>query len=212
MPPPSRNGADKEHGLQVGAVVAAKVLALRANDGSGVASPPFTPGDQPGDYRSTPPNFPSPLFTTWGNVKPFVLNAGSQFRPEPPPALTSAAYATALNEGQGPGSEQQHDADSRPDHRRQILGASHLEHLERNCRESRRRPPHEPGANARLFALLNLSFADSAIAMYDGKYHYQLWRPVTAIRLAGTDGNPATAGDPNWTPLTATAADPSYPR
>ena len=65
--------------------------------------------------------------------------------------------------------------------------------------------------NARLFALLNVSFADSAIAFYDAKYAYHLWRPVTAIRAADTDGNPETPGDPNWTPLTPTAQDPSYP-
>ena len=64
---------------------------------------------------------------------------------------------------------------------------------------------------AALFAALNLTFADSAIAMYDAKYHYQLWRPITAIRIADTDGNPATIGDPAWTPLAVTAPDPSYP-
>jgi hypothetical protein len=64
---------------------------------------------------------------------------------------------------------------------------------------------------ARLFAALNLSFADSAISFYNAKYHYQLWRPITAIREADTDGNPATAGDPTWTPLAVTAPDPSYP-
>jgi membrane-associated phospholipid phosphatase len=63
-----------------------------------------------------------------------------------------------------------------------------------------------------LFAALNLSFADSAIAFYDAKYTYRLWRPVTAIRLADTDGNPQTVADPNWLPLSVnTAADPSYP-
>jgi hypothetical protein len=65
--------------------------------------------------------------------------------------------------------------------------------------------------NARLFALLDLSLADSVIAFYDAKYTYHFWRPVTAIRAAGNDGNPATAGDPNWTPLATTALDPSYP-
>jgi membrane-associated phospholipid phosphatase len=65
---------------------------------------------------------------------------------------------------------------------------------------------------ARLFAALNLSFADSAIAFYDAKYAYRLWRPVTAIRLADTDGNPDTVGDPSWLPLAGTTpADPSYP-
>jgi PAP2 superfamily len=64
---------------------------------------------------------------------------------------------------------------------------------------------------ARLFAVLNLSFADSAIAFYDAKYHYQMWRPITAIRDASMGGNPAIAGDPSWTPLAVTALDPSYP-
>jgi membrane-associated phospholipid phosphatase len=64
---------------------------------------------------------------------------------------------------------------------------------------------------ARLFAVLNLSFADSTIAFYDAKYHYQLWRPITAIRAANTAGNPAIVGDPTWTPLAPTAPDPSYP-
>jgi len=65
--------------------------------------------------------------------------------------------------------------------------------------------------DARLFALLNVSFADSAIAFYDAKYAYHFWRPVTAIRAADTDGNQATVGDPTWTPLAPTAQDPSYP-
>src|SRR6185437_1465415 len=76
---------------------------------------------------------------------------------------------------------------------------------------TRSRKP-SPSPTARLFAALNLSLADSAIAFYDAKYTYQLWRPVTAIRLADTDGNPATVADPNWLPLAGnTAADPSYP-
>src|SRR5205823_7138668 len=74
--------------------------------------------------------------------------------------------------------------------------------------------PHHPDlpTPARLFAAHNLSFADSAIAFYDAKYTYRLWRPVTAIRLADTDGNPSTVADPGWLPLSGnTAADPSYP-
>jgi membrane-associated phospholipid phosphatase len=65
--------------------------------------------------------------------------------------------------------------------------------------------------SARLFAVLNLTFTDSVIAFYDAKYHYLVWRPVTAIRLGDTIGNPAITGDPIWTPLAVTAADPSYP-
>ena len=205
------NGADKQHGIQVGDAIAAKILQLRANDGSAAVPPPFTPGTQPGNYRSTPPNFPTPAFTTWGQVTPFVLKSGSQFRPEPPPALTSAAYAQAFNEVKSLG---QNTSTTRTAEQTVIgkfwgppiwntwnviaenAAIAHHTNLERT---------------ARIFAVLNLSFADSAIAMYDAKYHYQLWRPITAIRLADTDGNLATVADPTWTALANTAADPSYP-
>jgi membrane-associated phospholipid phosphatase len=205
------DGADKQQGIQVGDAVAAKILQLRANDGSAIVPPPFTPGTQPGNYRSTPPNFPTPVFTTWGQVTPFVLKSGSQFRPEPPPALTSAAYAQAFNEVKSLG---QNTSTTRTADQSVIgkfwappiwntwnviaenAAIAHHTNLERT---------------ARMFAVLNLSFADSAIAMYDAKYAYQLWRPITAIRLADTAGNPATVADPTWTALANTAADPSYP-
>jgi len=205
------NGADKQQGIQVGDAVAAKILQLRANDGSAVVPPPFTPGTQPGNYRSTPPNFPTPVFTRWGQVTPFVLKRGSQFRPEPPPALTSDAYAQAFDEVKSLG---QNTSTTRTAEQTVIgkfwappiwntwnviaenAAIAHRTNLERT---------------ARMFAVLNLSFADSAIAMYDAKYAYQLWRPITAIRLADTDGNPATVANPTWTALANTAADPSYP-
>jgi membrane-associated phospholipid phosphatase len=205
------NGADKQQGILVGDAVAARILQLRANDGSNVTPAPFVAGTQPGDYRPTPPNFPTPVFTNWGSVTPFVLKSGSQFRPEPPPALTSAAYAQAINEVKSLG---QNTSTTRTADQTVIgkfwappiwntwnviaenAAVAHHTNLERT---------------AHLFAVLNLSFADSAIAMYNAKYFYQLWRPVTAIRLADTAGNPAVTGDPNWTPLAVTAADPSYP-
>ena len=205
------NGADKQDGIKVGDAIAAKVLQRRANDGSASVPAPFIPGTQPGNYRPTPPNFPAPVFTTWGRVTPFVLKSGSQFRPEAPPVLTSAAYAQAFNEVKSLG---QNSSTTRSAEQTVIgkfwgppiwntwnviaenAAVAHHANLERT---------------ARMFALLNLSFADSAIAMYDGKYHYQLWRPVTAVRLADSDGNPATVADPTWTPLAVTAADPSYP-
>jgi hypothetical protein len=205
------DGADKQQGIQVGDAVAAKILQLRLNDGSAVVPPPFTPGTQPGNYRSTPPNFPTPVFTTSGKVTPFVLKSGSQFRPEPPPALTSEAYAQAFDEVKSLG---QNTSTTRTAEQTVIgkfwappiwntwnviaenAAIAHHTNLERT---------------ARMFAVLNLSFADSAIAMYDAKYAYQLWRPITAIRLADTDGNPATVANPTWTALANTAADPSYP-
>jgi hypothetical protein len=94
------DGPAKDKGVRLGKEVASDLLAIRANDGSSVTPPPFVPGANPGDYRPTPPNFPTPVFTNWGRITPFVLDRGNQFRPEPPPALTSQAYADALNEVQ----------------------------------------------------------------------------------------------------------------
>lgn len=205
------DGADKQQGIQVGDAIAARILQLRADDGSAVVPPPFTPGTQPGNYRPTPPNFPTPVFTNWGKVTPFVLKSGSQFRPEPPPALTSAGYAQALNEVKSLG---QNTSTTRTADQTVIgkFWAPPIWNTWNVIAENAALAHHTKlERTARLFAVLNLSFADSTIAMYDGKYHYQLWRPITAIRLADTDGNPATVADPNWTALANTAADPSYP-
>jgi PAP2 superfamily len=206
------NGHAKDEGVRVGQRVATDLLAIRSDDGSNVVPPPFVAGTNPGDYRSTPPNFPAPVFMTWGQVTPFVLDSGDQFRPALPPALTSDAYAVALNEVESLGSA---TSTTRTAEQTEIgkfwnppiqnfwnqiadtVAAAHRSDLP---------------TTARLFATLNLSFADSAIAFYDAKYTYRLWRPVTAIRLADTDGNPNTVADPNWLPLSGnTAPDPTYP-
>jgi PAP2 superfamily len=203
--------AGKQQGIQVGQAVAARLIAIRANDGSAATPPPFVPGTQPGNYRPTPPNFPAPVFTNWGNVTPFVLNNAAQFRPGPPPALTSQAYAQALNELKSLG---QNSSTTRTPDQTVIakFWAGPIWNTWNEIAENAALAHHTNlERTASLFAVLNLSFADSAIAFYDAKYHYQLWRPITAIRLADTDGNPATVGDPTWTPLAVTAADPSYP-
>lgn len=204
------DGAGKQEGIQVGHSITEHLVAIRAHDGSAATPPPFVPGNQLGNYRPTPPNFAAPVFTHWAKVTPFVLHTAAQFRPGPPPALTSRAYAQALNEVKslGQNSSKTRTVD-------QTVAAKfwagpiwntwnevaekaaliHRTNLERT---------------ARLFAALNLSLADSTIAFYDTKYHYQLWRPITAIRKANTVGNSLTIGDPTWTPLAITAPDPSY--
>src|SRR2546430_7751839 len=205
------NGSGKQQGIQVGHAVAARLLAIRATDGSAVTPQPFVPGNQPGNYQLTPPKFAAPVFTNWGNVTPFVLNTAAQFRPEPPPALTSQAYAQALNEVKSLG--QNTSTTRTPD--QTVIGkfwGGPIWNTWNEIAENAALAHHTNlESTARLFAVLNLSFAASAIAFYDAKYHYQLWRPITAIRLADTDGNPATIGDPTWTPLAPTALDPSYP-
>jgi hypothetical protein len=206
------DGPAKDQGVQLGETVAQALLALRAGDGSSSIPPAFVPGTDPGDFRPTPPNFPTPVFTTWGQVTPFVLDHGNQFRPAPPPALTSADYATALNEVQSLGSatSMTRTADQT------VIGrfwAPPIQNFWNQIAATVATANHSDLATtARLFAALNLSLADGTIAFYDAKYTYQLWRPITAIRLADTDGNPQTVADPNWVPLAGnTPADPSYP-
>jgi hypothetical protein len=201
----------KDRGINVGHTVAQILLSLRANDGSAVTPPPFVPGAQPGNYRPTPTSFATPQFTNWGTVKPFVLNAGDQFRPAPPPALTSQAYANALNEVQSLG--QDTSTTRTPDETEAAkfwnppIWNTWNEITSSLVTQQRT----DLAQTAQIFSDLNLTFADTAIAFYDAKYTYQLWRPVTAIQLADTDGNPATIGNPTWNPLVPTAADPSYP-
>src|SRR2546428_980373 len=205
------DGAGKQQGIQVGQAVAARLIAIRANDGSDTTPPPFVPGNQPGNYQLTPPKFVAPVFTNWSNVTPFVLNNAAQFRPGPPPAVTSQADAQALNEVESLG---QNTSTTRTPEQTVIgkFWAGPIWNTWNEIAENAAIAHHTNlETTARLFAVLNLSFADSTIAFYDAKYHYQLWRPVTAIRLANTDGNPATVGDPTWTPLAVTALDPSYP-
>src|SRR6266567_560724 len=205
------DGAGKQQGIQVGQAVAARLISMRATDGSAATPQPFVAGNQPGNYRLTPPKFAAPVFTNWSNVTPFVLNNAAQFRPGPPPALTSQAYAQAINEVKSLG--QNTSTTRTPD--QTVIGkfwGGPIWNTWNEIAENAALAHHTNlETTARLFAVLNLSFADSTIAFYDAKYYYQLWRPITAIRLASTDGNPATIGDPTWTPLAPTAPDPSYP-
>jgi membrane-associated phospholipid phosphatase len=206
------NGPAKDKGIRLGEQVASDLLAIRANDGSNLTPPTFIAGTAPGDYRPTPPNFPTPVFTSWGQVTPFVLDRGDQFRPAPPPALTSDAYARAINEVQSLGSA---TSTTRTAEQTEIgkFWNPPIQNFWNQIAQTVALAHHSNlPTTARLFAALNLSFADSAIAFYDAKYTYRLWRPVAAIRLADTDNNPNTVADPNWLPLAGnTAADPSYP-
>jgi membrane-associated phospholipid phosphatase len=206
------DGPAKDQGIRLGEQVAGDLLAIRASDGSNVTPPPFNAGTNPGDYRPTPPNFPTPVFTTWGQVTPFVLDRGDQFRPAPPPALTSDAYAAAINEVKSLGSATSTARTAEQTQIGRFWNPPIQNFWNQIAQTVALAHASDLPTTARLFASLNLSFADSAIAFYDAKYTYRLWRPVTAIRLADTDGNPDTVADPNWLPLAGnTAADPSYP-
>jgi len=206
------NGRAKRQGVAVGEAVARRILALRTDDGSNATPLEPVPGTTPGSYRPTPPNFAQPVFTHWSHVKPFTLTRADQFRPGPPPALTSARYAVALREVQRLGKA---DSKARTADQTQVarFWAAPIQNYWNEITQTAALAHGTTlTQNARLFALLNLAFADGTIAFYDAKYASYVWRPVTAIRLADSDGNPATRADPNWTPLAGTTApDPSYP-
>jgi len=205
-------GQDKADGVTVGQAVAAQILALRNADGANVTLPPFIPGSQPGDYQFTPPNFAPADFTQWPQITPFALARADEFRPEPPPQLTSDEYTRVFNEIKSLGF-----ITSKTRTRVQtLIGTFWNGNIQDFWNEIAQTAAlgHHLGLahSARLFALLNISLADSTIALFDAKYDYQFWRPVTAIELAGDDGNPNTKPNPNWLPLpTKTAPDPSYP-
>ena len=201
----------RDAGTRIGARAAAAVLARRASDGSDATPPPYVTASQPGDFRPSPPAFAAPVFTHWGAVAPFVLDRGDQFRPAPPPALSSPAYAAAINEVQSIGQ----DASTTRTAEQTTIGKFWAAPIQNywNAIAEQVVLAHHSGieSSARVFALLDVSLADATIAFYDAKYAYRFWRPITAIRLADTDGNPATTADPAWTPLANTPADPSYP-
>jgi hypothetical protein len=205
--------ADKstEEGIRVGRLVATLMLAARAGDGSAATPPPFVvPPAAPGNYQITPPNHPTPVFTNWGSVAPFGLNSGEQFRPAPPPALNSTAWAQAIGEVQslGQDSSTTRTADETTAAKFWAPPIWNTWNEIADGQATTRRTDLEE--TAKMFASLDITLADTTIAFYDAKYHYLFWRPITAIR-AGTPGNPAVTANPTWNALANTAPDPSYP-
>ena len=198
-------------GIAFGSSAAAAILALRANDHSSQAQFEYNaPGaGEPGVWVRL--NNAPALLPGWGDVTPFVLRSGSQFRPDPPPALNSEQYARDYNEiktiGVATGS-------SRSAQQSQIatfwrasptaIWNSVLTQLvlTRNLSLSE---------NARLFALFYLAAADASIACWEAKYHYNFWRPQPAIINGQFDENDATAGNVTWQPFVGTPPHPEYP-
>ena len=208
------DGDDKTIGIQIGQTVADKILTLRSNDGSTSAPIPYVFGNAPGDYQSTPPNFPAqPQFTHWSHVTPFALKHANQFRPGPPPALTSDTYSDAFNQVKSLGIMNSTKATADQMLIGQFWNGAIQNYWNEITQTASLAHNLTTAESARLFALVNLSLADSVIAFYDAKYTYKFWRPVTAIRAADTDNNPETLVDTTWLPEGGknTAPDPSYP-
>ena len=208
---PDSNG--KTEGVLIGQSVADGIVAARSNDGSEAKPILYVFGTAPGDYQSTPPNFPpQPQFTHWSHVTPFALERANQFRPGAPPALTSDAYSDAFNQIKSLGIANSTTATADEALTGRFWNGAIQNYWNEIAQTLSQARGLSTAQNARLFALLNLSLADDVIAFYDAKYTYNFWRPVTAIRSGDVDNNSETVADPNWLPeVGKTAPDPSYP-
>ncbi len=200
------DGEAKDRGIRLGEEMAVKVMELRAHDGNDTPNS-YRPITQPGVYTGTQ------VTVSWENVTmaPFVMKSPDQFRPPPPVALTSERWAKDYNEIKGVGAKnsttrtpkQTEDARfwltvppaSNNPLARQIVIAKNMSPLE----------------SARFMAVVDMAQMDAAIAVFDAKYHYNFWRPITAIRNGDIDGNPATERDATWQPIDITPAHPEYP-
>jgi PAP2 superfamily len=207
-------GPAKTAGIAVGKAAAAAVLSARAADGSTTPriDTAFPQGTAPGQWRFTPDR-PFAFAPGWGQVTPFAVDDAAQFLPGPPPALTSRQYTRDFAEVKALGGDGTTTPSARTADQTQValfwLESSPLmwNAIGRTVSADRRLDQWQ---SARLFGLLNAALADGYITSFTTKYHYRFWRPVTAIREAGSDGNGRTTPDPTWTPLVTTPPIPDY--
>ncbi|WP_235885244.1 vanadium-dependent haloperoxidase [Bradyrhizobium frederickii] len=196
----------KANGIELGTIAASGVIALRRDDGSDVQET-YRPYTAPGAYVPTV----VPIGTTVGRMSPWVMTSVSQFRPAPPPALDSETWSRDVNEIRELGARNSttRTAEQTAIGRvwllvgppsfnpivRQVALAKHMDIVD--C--------------ARLFALAEIAGNDAIVAVLDAKYHYNFWRPMTAIRNADITQNPKTPREPSWLPLGETPLHPEYP-
>jgi hypothetical protein len=208
------NGRAKTRGIEVGKAAATAILALRAADGADtpLIVTDYPQGSNPGEYRFTP-GTPFVFAPGWRDVTPFVLRDSSQFRPGPPYAVTSRKYTADFVEVKRLGGDGITTPSARTPEQTEIglfwLESSPLQ-WNRIARAVSAKTGLDLWEQARLYGLLNMALADGYIGTFDTKYHYNYWRPVTAIQNAATDGNPNTSADPTWTPLVTTPPVPDY--
>ena len=200
------DGAAKSEGVKLGEAVAAHILAARANDGS----------DAPDDYRprTTPGVYvPTPIMRgpMWPKVKPFAIDNASQFRPNAPVALESNEWATDFNEIKDYGAQKSAKRTAQQTETARFWLVTGPIAYHPFVRELARAKGMDVVESARLMALAGIAINDALIAVLDAKYHYNFWRPVTAIRNADIDSNPATDREAVWQPIADTPMHPEYP-
>jgi PAP2 superfamily protein len=205
------SGPSMQQGVNFGDRVATAVLAARANDGANLTPPAFTPGSGPGEYQLTPPAFAPAAFTQTPHVAPFVLESASRFQPPAPPALTSSRYAEDFSEVHSLGELNSTARTADETAIAKFWGAAPVWVVWNQVADQAAVGfGNTIEENARMFALLDTTLADSAIALYSTKYTHHRWRPITAI-TAIDQGNPSTMTDLAWLPFANTANDPGYP-
>ena len=201
------DGAAKHAGVALGEQVAKAVQADRAEDGT-TAPDTYRPYTTPGVWVPTTP----PLFEQYARAKPWGLKSADQFRPGPPPPLSSALYARDYNEtktlGGSTSTARTPEQTAAVKFWTQVNIGPAWQAAARQLSAAKGLPLAE---NARLFALLNMGTANTFINDWDAKFTYNFWRPVTAIRNGDRDDNDTTERDPSWTPLNATPMHPEYP-
>jgi hypothetical protein len=196
----------KSDGIKLGQAVASKILEVRANDGAD-APDAYRPKTRPGVYVPTP----TTVASTWPNVTPFVLKNPSQFRPEPPVSLASEQWAADYNEIKDFGGKASTRRSARQTEDARfwlITGPAAYHPIARQLTVSKKMDVLD---SARFMALVAMAEADAYIAVMDGKYHYDFWRPITAIRNGDLTGNPAVSLDAGWQPIDNTPMHPEYP-
>lgn len=205
------NGQAKTNGVTVGTAVADLLIAQRSDDGFR-APVTYTPPSPPIPGVWLPTAMTPPIGTYLGLMRPFSLDSADQFRPGGPPALDSKKWAEEYNEVKEIGS-----STSTTRTAAQTLAARFwAEAPVQQARGSFRKLVSDHDLDvvdaSRFMAMVSVTYADGLIACFDAKYHYKLWRPITAIRAGETDGNDATVGDPTWSTLLAgTPNHPEYP-
>jgi len=202
-----------QRGIAVGQAAADDIEALRANDGRDAPTPVYGAGPlEPGQWVWAPPPSLQVAQTPWmATMEPFMLDSTSQFRAPPAPALSSPEYAADLNETELYGSATSAVRTPEETAIAYFWNANAVNQLNQTLQNVATQHNMDLLDTTRLLAAGNMVSTDAGMACFDSKYHYQLWRPITAIRNADIDGNPATIKDPNWTPLVTTPNHPEYP-
>ena len=204
----------RDSGVSLGKLAAQAILAARNDDGSQSKSN-YTPTNSTGLWQRTFPDYLPPLLAQWPNVKPFALTSAREFRSAPPPALDSPEYAAAVDQVMRNGGYQ---SSQRTAEQTEIAlfwadgggTATPPGHWNRIATDLTLAKQINLLETARTFALMNIAMADAAIASWDAKYHYDVWRPIDAIRQADQDGNAATTSESTWIPLLKTPPFPAY--